>query len=81
MIRWIVLFSLLLSAAAAAAEWTVTVVAPDSLEPAARRIRNLDAQPIAEALQQAGLELPPRVRVTLVARDDPGARNIPAWFA
>ena len=83
MIRWIVLFSLLLSAtaAAAAAEWTVAVVAPDSLEPAARRIRNLDAQPIAEALQHAGLELPTRVHVTLVTRDDPGARNIPAWFA
>ena len=81
MIRWLVLLSLLLSATAAAAEWTVTVAAPASLEPAARRIRNLDAQPIAEALQQAGLELPPRVRVTLVTRDDPGASNIPTWFA
>jgi hypothetical protein len=82
-IRWIVLFSLLLSATAAvaAAEWTVTVAAPDSLEPAARRIRNVDAQPIAEALQHAGLELPTRVHVTLVSRDDRGARNIPAWFA
>ena len=69
------------SAAAAAADWTVSVVAPDSLEQAARRIRNVDAHPIAEALQQAGLELPPRVRVMLVARDDPGASNIPIWFA
>ena len=59
----------------------MTVAAPASLEPAARRIRNLDAQPIAEALQRAGLELPPRVHVTLVTRDDPGASNIPAWFA
>ena len=75
------LSSLLLSAPAAAAEWTVTVVAPASLDPAARRIRNLDAQPIAEALQHAGLELPPRVRVMLVPRDDPGASTIPAWFA
>lgn len=77
--RWIVLFSLLLSATVAAAEWTV--VAPASLEPAARRIRNLDAQPIAEALQHAGLELPPRVHVTLVSGDDQGARNVPAWVA
>ena len=75
------LFSLLLSATAAAADWTVSVVAPDSLEQSARRIRNVDARPIAEALQQAGLELPARVRVMLVARDDPGASNIPIWFA
>jgi hypothetical protein len=78
-IRWLLLFSLLLPATAAAAEWTV--VAPVSLEPAAQRLRKLDAQAIADALRQAGLELPPRVHVTLVARDDPGASNIPAWFA
>lgn len=59
----------------------MTVVAPASLEPAARRIRQLDAQPIAEVLQLAGLELPPRVDVTLVSADDPGASTIPAWFA
>jgi len=80
-IRWLLLFSLLLSATAAAAEWTLTVVAPVSLEPAAERLRKLDAQPIAGALRQAGLELPPRVHVTLVARDDPGTSHIPAWFA
>lgn len=81
MIRWLLLCSLLLSAAGAAADWTLTVVAPPSLEPAARRLRTLDAQPIADALRQAGLELPPRVRVTLVPKGDPGASNIPAWFA
>lgn len=81
MIRCVLLFSLLLSATAASAEWSVSVDAPASLEPAARRIRNLDAQPIAEALRRAGLELPSRVHVTLVARDDPGASHIPAWFA
>jgi len=59
----------------------MTVVAPASLEPAARRIRQLDAQPIAEVLQQAGLELPRRVHVTLVSADDPGTSDIPAWFA
>lgn len=80
-IRWVLLFSLLLPASAAAAEWTLTVVAPASLEPAAQRLRTLDAQPVADALRQAGLELPPRVRVTLVPRDDPDARHIPDWFA
>ena len=80
MIRWLLLFGLLLSAASAAAEWTLTVAAPVSLEPAAQRIRRLDAQPIAEALQRAGLELPSRVHVTLVTEDAPGASNIPAWY-
>ena len=80
MIRWLLLFSLALSAPSAAAEWTLTVVAPVSLEPAAQRIRNLDAQPIADALQHAGLELPPRVHVTLMSEDDPRAGNVPAWF-
>jgi hypothetical protein len=79
-IRWLLLFSLPLSASAAAAEWTLTVVAPVSLEPTAQRIRNLDAQPIADALQHAGLELPPRVHVTLISEDDPRAGNMPAWF-
>ncbi len=35
---------------------------------------------MAEALQQAGLELPPRVHVTLISEDDPRARDLPAWF-
>ena len=90
MIRWVLLFSLALAAPSAAAEWTLTVVAPEpvarrssgavSLEPAAQRLRNLDPTPIAEALQQAGLELPPRVRVVLMPDDDPRARDLPAWF-
>jgi hypothetical protein len=79
-IRWLLLFSLALPMPSAAAEWTLTVVAPVSLEPAAQRIRNLDAQPIADALRHAGLELPPRVHVTLISEDDPRAGNMPAWF-
>jgi hypothetical protein len=39
----------------------------------------LDPQPIAEALQQAGLELPSRVRVVLMFDDDPRAAEMPAW--
>jgi hypothetical protein len=79
-IRWFLLLSLALSATPQAAEWALTVVAPVSLEPAAQRLRTLDAQPIADALQHAGLVLPPRVRVTLIPEDDPRASNTPAWF-
>ena len=90
MFRWVLLCSLALVTTAAAAEWTLTVIAPEpagqrvngpvSLEPTAQRLRNLDSQPIAEALQQAGLELPPRVRVTLMRDDDPRAAAMPSWF-
>jgi hypothetical protein len=76
----LLLLSLALSAAPAAAEWALTVDAPVSLEPAAERIRNVDAQSIADALQRAGLALPTRVHVTLVPEDDPGAIDTPLWF-
>jgi hypothetical protein len=79
-IQWLLLVSVMLAATPAAAEWAPTVVAPVSLEPAAQRIRNLDAQPIADALQRAGLALPPRVHVTLIPKDDPRASNMPVWF-
>jgi hypothetical protein len=80
MLRWVLLLSVILAAIPAAAEWAPTIVAPVSLEPAARRIRNLDAQPIADALERAGLALPQRVRVTLIPEDDPRASDIPVWF-
>lgn len=80
MLRWILLLSLALSATPEAAEWALTVAAPPSLEPAAQRIRSLDADLLADALQRAGLALPPRVDVTLVPEDDPRALNMPAWF-
>jgi hypothetical protein len=75
-IRWLLLFSLLLPPSS----YLLHVVAPASLEPVAQRLRKLDTQPIAEALQRAGLELPPRVHVTLVTEAGPGASNIPDWF-
>jgi hypothetical protein len=79
-IRWLLLLSVGLAAAAGAADWALTVIAPVSLEPAAQRIRHLGAQPLADALQRAGLALPPRVHVTLIPEDDPRARNTPVWF-
>lgn len=80
MIRLLLLVILALSAAPRAAEWVLTVAAPASLEPAAQRIRSVDAQSLADALQRAGLALPPRVHVTLIAEDDTRASNVPAWF-
>ena len=79
-IRWLLVVSLALAATPGAAQWALTVVAPASLEPAAQRIRNLDAQPLADALQRAGLALPPRVHVTLIPENDSRASNMPAWF-
>jgi hypothetical protein len=79
-IRWLLLLSLALSAPPEGAGWVLTVVAPVSLEAAAQRIRNLNARPIADALQHAGLALPSRVHVTLIPEDDPRASNMPSWF-
>jgi hypothetical protein len=79
-IRWLLAVGLALAAAPVAAQWALTVVAPASLEPAAQRIRSLDAQPLADALQRAGLALPPRVHVTLVPENDARASSLPAWF-
>jgi hypothetical protein len=79
-IRWLVVCWLALAAGPAAAEWALTVSAPGSLEPAAQRLRNLDTRHLADALQRAGLALPPRAHVTLIPEDDPRAGKIPVWF-
>jgi hypothetical protein len=78
--RWLLLLSLALAAAPRAADWTLTVVAPVSLESAAGRIRSLDPHVMADALQRAGLALPPRLQVTLIPEDDPRATAVPPWF-
>ena len=77
MTRWLLLLSLALAAAPRAADWTLTVVAPVSLESAAGRIRSLDPHVMADALQRAGLALPPRLQVTLIPEDDPRATAVP----
>ena len=80
MTRWLLLLSLALAAAPRAADWTLTVVAPVSLESAAGRIRSLDPHVMADALQRAGLALPPRLQVTLIPEDDPRATAVPPGF-
>jgi hypothetical protein len=63
-----------------AASMDVTVRAPASLTVMAERVRTIEWPPLEEALVRAGLEPPPRVRVTLVAEDDPDARATPSWI-
>ena len=58
----------------------LTVEAPASLAPAADRVRRIDREPLAQALARVGLTIPPRIRVTLIAEDDQGARAIPSWI-
>jgi hypothetical protein len=63
-----------------AAALELTIDAPPSLAGAAARIRSIDQQELAQALARAGLDLPPRVHVTLVPEDDPRARQTPSWI-
>jgi MYXO-CTERM domain-containing protein len=68
------------SAAAGAQPSDLTVEAPVSLEPIARRIREMDPIPLAKALETAGLPAPRRVRIALIAGDDPRIRRLPEWI-
>lgn len=61
-------------------ELDLTVETPASLAPAAERVRRMDRQPLAEALARAGLAIPPEIRVTVIAEEDPRARATPAWI-
>jgi hypothetical protein len=69
-----------LATEAGTASMDVTVRAPASLTAVAERVRRMDWAPLEEALVRAGLEPPPRVRVTLVGEDDPDARATPSWI-
>jgi hypothetical protein len=59
---------------------TLTVNAPPSLASAAARIGAIDQQGLEAALVTAGLTPPASVDVTLVAEDDPLAREAPSWI-
>ena len=61
-------------------ELDLTVEAPASLAPVANRVSRMDRQQLSDALARAGLKIPPHIRVTLIAEDDPGARAIPRWI-
>ena len=57
----------------------LVVTAPAALQPAAVRLRGLDWRPLTAALANAGLDLPPTIRVTLVDEHDPRASETPRW--
>jgi len=58
----------------------LTVEAGPSLGLLADRVRNIDRQQLMLALAQAGLTVPPQVRVTLIPEDDARARETPRWI-
>jgi hypothetical protein len=74
---------LLLASASGArdARADIVVEAPPALAASADRIRRIDVAALADALTHAGLEMPPEVRVTLVAEGDANARAVPEWIA
>jgi hypothetical protein len=61
-------------------DWELHIEAPASLQATARRVEDLDGRQLAAALERAGLDLPPRVHVTLRPEDDPLALETPHWF-
>jgi hypothetical protein len=75
---WHWTLSLIVVGAASAAE--LTVVAPPTLEPFAARVRAVDLLRLDDELSRAGLAMPARVMVTLIAEDDPRARATPRWI-
>lgn len=56
------------------------VEAPPALQPLADRVRAMDIDAMARALDRAGLDLPPRVHITLIPNDDPRARATSGWI-
>jgi hypothetical protein len=75
-----VVLVVLAAASAGAQPYDLSVEAPASLEPIARRIREMNPIPLAKALETAGLPAPRRVRILLVAGDDPRVGRIPEWI-
>ena len=61
-------------------EMDVTVEASAALAQIADRVRDIDRQQLAEALARAGLNVPPRIHVTLISEDDARARATPVWI-
>jgi hypothetical protein len=62
-----------------AAGQDLVVTAPATLQPVAARLRTVDWRPLATTLADAGLALPPTIRVTLVDEHDSRASATPRW--
>ncbi|CAN5443975.1 hypothetical protein BH23ACI1_BH23ACI1_27220 [soil metagenome] len=66
-------------AAAAGQPFELSVDAPPELQRMAARVQAMDPAPMEGALARAGLDLPPRVHVTLLPDSDARVRSAPAW--
>ena len=75
----VILSSVLASGSTTVTALELSVDAPPSFARIARHIEAIDSEQLAEALARAGLNLPPRVHVTLLPEDDPRARATPRW--
>ena len=69
----------LLAAPSAAQDVPLAIDAPPRLAPAGDRLRTTDYGPLTRSLEAAGLALPQRLSVTLVADDDARVARIPRW--
>ncbi|MGH2398947.1 MAG: hypothetical protein ACRDF6_03805 [bacterium] len=58
----------------------LAVEAPPSRASAADLVRNIDREALAAAFARAGLQVPPRIRVTLVPEEDPRSGEVPRWI-
>jgi hypothetical protein len=65
---------------AAGQSYDLTIDAPASLDRLAERLRRADPAALARALATAGLDLPPRVHVTLLAENDARSAAAPRWI-
>jgi hypothetical protein len=79
-LRLLVLAAAWIAAATSAAAQNLTVAAPPALSGTAERIRRVDQRQLASDLADAGLEMPPAIRVTLVGEDEDAARQTPRWI-
>lgn len=77
----LLLVALLCGRTFAGQSFDLIVDAPPDLAGTEARIRGIQPSSIAGSLSRAGLDLPPRVHVTLIGADDPRARSVPAWVA
>src|SRR5687768_13599046 len=59
---------------------TLTVEAPPSLAGAAARVSSVNLPQLENTLARAGLDVPDRIAIVLVAEDDPRARSTPSWI-
>jgi len=74
----VALYGSLWPSAVRAAE--LTIDAPPPLAAAAERIKAVDLGRLQADLRRAGLDLPGRITVALIAEDDPRARPVPPWI-